>query len=84
MEGQHQKFSERNGVLVQIDHDLCAGFADCVAAAPEVFGINDENLAIVVDPDAVDLDTLLVAAESCPVSAILLFDEEGEQVTFDT
>ncbi len=80
MESEHQKFSERNGVLIQVDPDLCAGFAECVVAAPGVFALNDDNLAIVTNPDGADLDTLLEAAASCPVSAILLYDEEGDQV----
>ncbi len=80
MESEHQKFSERNAVLIQVDPDLCAGFAECVVAAPDVFALNDDNLAIVTNPDGADLDTLLEAAASCPVSAILLYDEEGDQV----
>ncbi len=80
MESDHQKFSERNGVLIDVDTDLCAGFADCVVAAPDVFALNDDNLAIITDPEGADLDTLMQAAASCPVSAILLYDEEGELI----
>lgn len=80
MESEHQKFSERNAVLIQVDPDLCAGFAECVVAAPDVFALTDDNLAIVTNPDGADLDTLLEAAASCPVSAILLYDEEGDQI----
>ncbi len=80
MESDHQKFSERNGVLIDVDPDLCAGFAECVVAAPDVFMLNDDNLAIITNPDGADLDTLMEAAASCPVSAILLYDEEGERI----
>ncbi len=83
MESEHQKFSERNAVLIQVDPDLCAGFAECVVAAPKVFALNDDNLAIVTNPDGADLDTLLEAAASCPVSAIMLYDEEGDQVKLE-
>lgn len=77
MESDHQKLSDRNGVLIDVDPDLCSGFAECVVAAPGVFALNDENLAIITDPEGADLDTLMQAAASCPVSAILLYDEEG-------
>lgn len=82
-EEQKEKFSARNKVLVQVDHDICAGFGDCVDSAPEVFALNGDDLAIVIDPDAVDLDALKEAAEVCPVSAILLFDESSVQIAPD-
>ncbi len=75
-----EKYSEKNGLLVQIDHDICTGFADCVDVAPTVFALNDDGLAVVLDPDAVEPDLLKDAADSCPVSAILLFDDTGVQI----
>ena len=72
-----EKYSERNRVRVQVDHDLCVGFGDCVEAAPAVFILDDDNLAVVGDPDSVDLPTLAGAAAACPVSAVLLFGEGG-------
>lgn len=82
-EVRSEGFSERNGVLVRVDHDICVGFSDCVVSAPEVFFLNDDNLAVVVEPDAVDLDTLKQAAGVCPVSAILLFGEDGTPLALD-
>ena len=79
----HERFSEENGVTIQIDHDLCAGFGDCVSVAPDVFSLNEDNLATILDPDGADQDALQEAAESCPVSAILLFDEKGQQLAPD-
>lgn len=80
MESQNEKYSERNGVLIQVDHDLCAGFGDCVKVAPNVFELNEDGNSVVLDPDAVETDVLMEAAETCPVSAILLFDGEGSQI----
>jgi ferredoxin len=76
----NEKFSERNGVLVQVDHDICAGFGECVNLLPDVFALNDEGLAVVLDADAVELDMLKEAADVCPVSAILLLDEDENQI----
>ena len=69
--------------MVQVDHEICAGFGDCVETAPDVFALNDEGLAIILEPDAVDADVLREAADVCPVSAILLFDEDGTQIAPD-
>ena len=42
--------------------------------------MDDENLAYVTDPDGTDEDTILMAAQSCPVLAIRLYDEDGKQI----
>ncbi len=73
-------FSETHKLKIQVDYDLCVGFGDCVEAAPQIFALNDENLAIILDPDASTAEVLHEAAEVCPVSAILLFDRQGKQV----
>ena len=61
-----------------VDRAKCIGANSCVAVAPGVFQLDAENLAYVVDPDSTDEDTILMAAESCPVLAILLYNEEGK------
>ncbi len=65
---------------VVVDRDICIGAAPCVTVAPGVFQLDDENKAYVVDPKAADDETLLLAAQSCPVQAISLFDETGRQI----
>lgn len=51
---------------VKVDRNLRIGASNCVAIAPTVFKLDDENKAIILDPASVDDDTLLEAAESCP------------------
>lgn len=82
--GRVERFSERNAVVIQVDHDICAGFGDCVEAAGDVFGLDEAGLAVVLDPDAVETDVLIAAAEACPVSAILLFDASGVRIAPDS
>ena len=65
---------------VKVDRDLCIGVSNCVAIAPTVFKLDDKNKAIVLDPSSVDDDTLLEAAESCPENAIIIVDDEGNQL----
>ncbi|MDH5695846.1 MAG: ferredoxin [Dehalococcoidia bacterium] len=62
---------------VRVDRNLCIGMGNCVAYAPTVFKLDEENKAVVLDPSSVDVDTLLEAAESCPENAITVEDGEG-------
>lgn len=54
--------------------DKCIGCGLCPQICPEVFEMNDQNLAIVkVDPVPPQVeDTCREAASSCPVEAIQL------------
>ncbi len=65
---------------VRVDRDLCIGVGNCVVIAPTAFKLDEENKAIVLEPASVDDDALLEAAESCPVQAIILEDNEGKQL----
>jgi len=65
---------------VKVDRDLCIGVGNCVAFAPTVFALDEENKAIVQAPPSVDDDTLLEAAGSCPENAIIIEDDEGNQL----
>jgi len=67
-------------VKVKVDRDLCIGVGNCVAYAPTVFALDEENKAVVLDPSSVDDETLLEAAESCPENAIIVEDDEGNQL----
>ncbi len=64
----------------KVDRDLCIGSAMCVATAPDVFELDDEGLSRVVDEGAADEETLRQAAEGCPVQAVILEDDEGNQI----
>ncbi len=55
-----------------IDPDLCTGCEACVGLCPAVFGMGDEDIAVVlVDPVPADAgDDCREAAEACPTEAI--------------
>ena len=65
---------------IVVDKDECTGCGNCADIAPEVFELDDEGMSVVVDPDGAGEDTIREAAESCPVDAIALFDDGGNQV----
>lgn len=58
------------GIEIEIDRDLCMGSGNCVYAAPGVFALDDETVAVVVDPDGCDEASVLSAARNCPSAAI--------------
>jgi ferredoxin len=47
---------------------------------PTVFELNDQNKAVVLDPNSAGEETLMEAAESCPVNALIIKDDEGNQL----
>jgi len=63
-----------------VDRDVCIGAAPCVTIAPNVFQLDEKNIAVVVDPKGSSDEQILLAAQACPVQAILIFDEDGKQV----
>jgi ferredoxin len=72
------ELSAKNRIEVTVDRGLCIGSGDCVDTAPDVFQLDDEDKAVVVDPDGAPLDDILTAAGGCPVSAIFVVGEEGD------
>jgi len=63
-----------------VDRDLCIGIGNCVAFAPSVFALDADNKAVVLDPSSVDEFTVLESAKSCPEQAIIIEDNEGQQL----
>jgi ferredoxin len=72
------ELSPGNRIEITVDRALCIGSGDCVDTVPDVFQLDDEDKAVVVDPDAAPLDDVLDAAANCPVSAIFVVGEEGD------
>lgn len=82
-------------ITIKVDPDLCIGAGSCVAVDSSSFVLNDENKAYVLDhgqaPEAPkyertvevteeEFDRLMLAAQSCPVLAVIVLDEEGKQL----
>ncbi len=65
---------------ISVNRELCESNAECVSLAPAVFGLDDEELCVILDPEGAKDKRILTAAKACPVDAITLIDETGEQV----
>ena len=72
------ELSPKNRVQITVDRALCIGSGDCVDSAPNVFQLDEEDKAVVVDPDGASVDEVVQAAGNCPVSAIFVVGEEGD------
>lgn len=74
---------EKNKRLkAEVNRDLCIGAASCVVLAPTVFQLDSEGKAVIL-PDSLGSVTekeLMEAAESCPTGAIVITDENGQQL----
>ncbi len=66
---------------IVIVREACISAATCVVIAPVAFELDKDSIAI-LRPQAMEMDdaTLLMAAQSCPTQAILLFDENDKQI----
>jgi ferredoxin len=67
-------------VKVKVDRNLCTGVANCEALAPTVFKVDKTNKVVLLDAKSVDDKTLMDAAEACPENAIIIEDDDGNQV----
>lgn len=66
---------------IVIERKVCIGAATCYAIAPKAFAIDAENKAVLLGTwSEHELKVLMEAAQSCPVNAIFLYDENGNQV----
>jgi ferredoxin len=72
------ELSQKNRIEITVDRALCIGSGDCVDTAPDVFQLDDEDKAVVVDADGAPVDDVIAAAGNCPVSAIFVVGEEGD------
>jgi ferredoxin len=65
---------------VRIRHGACSGNAECVEIAPAVFALDSKNKVVVLDSEAASLELLVEAAEACPCGAIVVEDDEGNEL----
>jgi ferredoxin len=62
---------------VEVDLTRCQGYGNCLAAAPEVFDLNDDGLVMILrQPEGSDEAASRSAAKLCPVKAITVVDDD--------
>jgi ferredoxin len=64
---------------IQIDREACMGSGNCGFWAPGVFDLDDDGIAIVLDPGAQPDEKIVLAGQGCPTQAIAIF-RDGEKL----
>jgi ferredoxin len=64
---------------ISINRDACMGSGNCAFWAPGVFDLDDEGIAVIVDPAAQSDDKVMLAAQGCPTQAISVV-RDGERI----
>ena len=65
---------------IRILRSACCGNAQCVEIAPDIFALDSQHKATVLDEEAAPVEALIAAAEACPCQAVLILDDEGNRV----
>lgn len=66
---------------IEIVRPRCTAVMTCMEEASRTFDLDDDAVAVVVDPNGNSDEEILAAAKSCPVDAIFLYDKRsGEKV----
>jgi ferredoxin len=65
---------------IRIDRENCMGSGNCSFWAPGVFDLDDDGIAVVLDPAGAPDDKIVLAAQGCPTQAIAVFDGETKLV----
>ena len=66
-------------IEIRVDREKCMGSGNCSFWAPGTFDLDDEGIAIVVDPAGDGEDKVVLAAQGCPTQAISIW-RDGEQL----
>jgi ferredoxin len=64
---------------VLVDRLKCISAGSCVDVAPGVFQLDEEYVAVIINPRGAEIGTIIAAAEACPVEAIRVIDEQAGQ-----
>lgn len=77
---EHIEERRIGGLLIRIDRTLCVAFELCIDLAPGVFRFDDEGIVTFTGEDGTGRDLLIEACRACPVDALTVVDEDGEQI----
>ena len=66
-------------IRIVVDRLRCIGAGNCVDVAPGVFQLDEKDTSIIINPAGAASDTIVSAAENCPVDAIKIIDEQAGQ-----
>lgn len=79
--GQNE-FTQQEGskVRIKVINELCISAATCIIKAPNTFDLDEDGIAYVLEGTWDEAQTIVEAAMSCPTTAIIIEDMEGNQI----
>jgi ferredoxin len=66
-------------IRIVVDRLRCIGSGSCADTAPDVFQLDEVDRSVIINPHGATPDVIVAAAESCPVDAIKIIDEQAGQ-----
>jgi ferredoxin len=66
-------------IRIVVDRLRCIGSGSCADTAPDVFQLDEVYRSVIINPRGAIPDVIVAAAESCPVDAIKIIDEQAGQ-----
>jgi ferredoxin len=79
--GQNEfKVNPESKVKIKVINDKCVSAATCIIHAPNTFDLDEDGVAYVKEGTWDDAVSIITAASSCPTTAIIVEDFEGNQL----
>lgn len=76
--GEDRKVVRQVGkYTIKVVQSKCIAAASCVAISPEIFKLNEANLVELLEEGRDEEENILLAAQSCPTSAIEIYEGEA-------
>ncbi|OGC70096.1 hypothetical protein A2415_00665 [candidate division WWE3 bacterium RIFOXYC1_FULL_39_7] len=72
--------NENSKVRIKVINELCISAATCIIQAPNTFDLDDDGIAYVKEGTWDEAQTIINAAASCPTTAIIIEDMQGNQI----
>lgn len=68
-------------LLIKIERPNCIGSKNCVNVAPNLFELDSDQIcSFKENTDGIKRDVIVEACSVCPVQALYVIDENGEQI----
>jgi len=64
---------------VRVDRERCFGYGRCVDLVPEVFHLDNDDKSVADDTADVSASRLVMAVWACPMQALTLLGDDGEE-----
>ena len=79
--GQNEFTTNKDSkVKIKVINELCISAGTCIIHAPDTFDLDEDGIAYVKEGTWDEAQAIIIAAASCPTTAIIIQDLEGNQL----